>query len=83
MGFDGIVLSEGGGITTIISEKEASTEKEAGQMAAKAGVDVGISMEDSYLGELVSSVKEGLVPMKSIDDAVRHILKLEVQAWSI
>lgn len=77
MGFDGIVLSEGGGITTIITEREASTEKEAGQIAARAGVDVGISMEDSYLGELVSSVKEGLVPMKSIDDAVRHILKLK------
>ncbi len=75
--FDGIVLSEGGGITTIITEREASTEKEAGQMAAKAGVDVGISMEDSYLGDLVSSVKEGRIPMKTIDDAVRHILKLK------
>jgi beta-glucosidase len=77
MGFDGIVLSEGGGVTTIMSEKEASTEKQAGQIAAKAGVDVGISMEDSYLKELVESVKEGSVPMKTIDDAVRHVLKLK------
>jgi beta-glucosidase len=39
MGFEGIVLSEGGGITTIISERQASTEKEAARWP-KAGVDV-------------------------------------------
>ena len=77
MGFDGIVLSEGGGVTTLMTERVAANEKDAGQLAAKAGVDVGISMEDSYLGELVQSVKEGAVPMKVIDDAVRHILKLK------
>ncbi len=74
MGFKGIVLSEGMGITTIIDEHMVATEKEAGQIAAMAGVDVGISMEDAYLGKLVESVKEGKVPVKAIDDAVRNIL---------
>jgi beta-glucosidase len=77
MGFDGIVLSEGGGVTTLMTERVAANEKEAGIWAAKAGVDVGISMEDSYISELVQSAKEGAVPMKDIDNAVRHILKLK------
>ena len=74
LGFKGIVLSEGMGITTLIDEHIVATEKEAGQLAAMAGVDVGISMEDAYLGTLVESVKEGKVAVKSIDDAVRNIL---------
>lgn len=74
LGFKGIVLSEGMGITTIIDEHIVATEKEAGQIAAIAGIDVGISMEDAYLGKLVESVKEGIIPVKAIDDAVRNIL---------
>ncbi|MBK9390878.1 MAG: glycoside hydrolase family 3 C-terminal domain-containing protein [Bacteroidetes bacterium] len=74
LGFKGIVLSEGMGITTLIDEHMVATEKEAGQLAAMAGVDVGISMEDAYLGKLVESVKEGRIPVKAIDDAVRNIL---------
>jgi beta-glucosidase len=74
LGFKGIVLSEGMGITTLIDEHMVATEKEAGQLAAMAGVDVGISMEDAYLGNLVESAKEGKIPVKAIDDAVRNIL---------
>lgn len=74
LGFKGIVLSEGMGISTIMDEHMAATEKEAGQIAARAGIDVGISMEDAYLGKLVESVKEGKIPLASVDDAVRNIL---------
>ena len=74
LGFRGIVLSEGMGISTILDEHMADTQKEAGKIAVKAGVDVGISMENSYQGTLVKSVVEGSVPMKDIDEAVRHIL---------
>jgi len=74
MGFEGIVLSEGRGISTLIDEQIVDTQKEAGQIAVKAGVDVGISMEDAYLGDLVESVQEGLISEEVINDAVRHIL---------
>jgi beta-glucosidase len=63
LGFKGIVLSEGRGISTIIDEHMAKTQKEAGQIAVKAGIDVGISLEDAYLGPLVESVEEGAVSM--------------------
>ncbi|MDD4193486.1 MAG: glycoside hydrolase family 3 N-terminal domain-containing protein, partial [Mangrovibacterium sp.] len=77
LGFEGIVLSEGRGISTILDEHMTKSQKEAGQIAVNAGVDVGISMEDAYLGPLVKSVGEGVVSEKAIDDAVRHILTVK------
>ncbi|BBE16158.1 beta-glucosidase [Aquipluma nitroreducens] len=77
MGFEGVVLSEGDGISTIRGEYMAKTQKKAGQIAVMAGVDVGISLEEAYMGALVKSVEEGEVPMSAIDNAVRHILKLK------
>jgi beta-glucosidase len=79
LGFRGIVLGEGMGISTILDEHMADTQKEAGQIAVRAGVDVGISMENSYLGSLVKNVEEGAVPMKDIDEAVRHILRVKFE----
>ncbi|RPI43783.1 MAG: beta-glucosidase, partial [Bacteroidetes bacterium] len=72
--FKGILLSEGDGISTLRNERVASSHEVLGRMSVMAGVDVGISMEDAYLGALVENVKSGKVPMSAIDDAVRNIL---------
>jgi beta-glucosidase len=72
--FQGLVLSEGGGIGTLVYEGLAPTQKEAGQLAIKAGVDVGISFESGYMQDLIESVREGHVSMALIDRAVRRIL---------
>ncbi len=74
-GFKGLVLSEGGGIGTLVYEGLAATQKEAGQLALKAGVDVGISYESGYMLDMIASVKEGKVPISLIDRAVRRILE--------
>jgi beta-glucosidase len=74
-GFQGLVLSEGGGIGTLVYEGLAPTQKEAGQMAVRAGVDVGISFESGYMHDLIESVKEGRVSMVDIDRAVERILR--------
>ena len=75
LGFDGLVLSEGGGIGTLVYEGLAATQKEAGALALAAGVDVGISFESAYMQDLVASVREGKVPMSLVDRGVRRILK--------
>jgi beta-glucosidase len=75
LGFQGLVLSEGGGIGTLVYEGLAATQKEAGQMAIRAGVDVGISFESGYMHDLIESVKEGRVSMADIDRAVGRILR--------
>lgn len=74
-GFEGLVLCEGGGLTTLVYEGLAENQKEAGILALKAGVDVGISYEDAYLKPLVQSVREGLVSEDLIDRAARRILR--------
>jgi beta-glucosidase len=75
MGFEGLVLGEGGGITTLIYEHVASTQKEAGAMALKAGLDVGISYEDGYLQPMIENVNEGKVNISLVDRAVSRILR--------
>jgi len=75
LGFQGLVLSEGSGIGTLVYEGLAATQKEAGQMAIRAGVDVGISFESGYMNDLIESVKEGRVAMADIDRAVGRILR--------
>ena len=77
LGFQGLVLSEGSGLTTIVYEHLAAGQKEAGALAIKAGVDVGISFEEAYLKPLIDNVNEGKVPVELIDRAVRRILALK------
>jgi len=77
LGFDGLVLSEGGGIGTLVYEGLAPTQKEAGAMALAAGVHVGISFESGYMLDLLDGVRAGKVPMSLVDRSVRRFLKTE------
>jgi len=77
IGFKGIVVSEGGGFSTLQYENIVETQKEAGALALKAGVDVNITYEPAYMGLLVESVEEGRVPMWLVDRAVRRVLDLK------
>lgn len=79
LGFEGIVVSEGGGLGTIVTEKHAAGHKDAGILALKAGVDVGISIEDAYMGSLIENVNEGKIPVELVDRAVRRLLRLKFQ----
>ena len=77
MGFRGVVESEGGGFQTLIDEHIVPTQKEAGILGLKAGVDLNITYEPAYMGPLVESVEEGRVPMALVDRAVRRVLELK------
>ena len=79
MRFDGLVLSEGRGIETLVYEGVARDMKEAGQQALRAGLDVGISYESGFMADLVASVREGAVPEELVDRAVRRILRQKMR----
>ncbi|HYA48068.1 MAG TPA: glycoside hydrolase family 3 C-terminal domain-containing protein, partial [Burkholderiales bacterium] len=79
LGFQGLVLSEGGGIGTLVYEGLAPDQKRAGQLALKAGVDVGISFESGYMLDLVASVREGKTDAALVDRAVRRILLQKIR----
>ena len=74
-GFEGLVLCEGGGLSTLVYEGLAKNQKEAGILALAAGVDVGISYEDAYLKPLGQSVREGWISEDLVDRAVGRILR--------
>jgi beta-glucosidase-like glycosyl hydrolase/peptidoglycan/xylan/chitin deacetylase (PgdA/CDA1 family) len=74
-GFKGLVLSEGGGLSTLSYMRLAANEKETGELAIKAGLDVGISYENGYIKPMLENLKEGKVSMELIDRAVTRILE--------
>ena len=77
IGFKGVVESEGGGFSTLQYEDIVPTQKEAGLLALRAGVDLNITYEPAYMGPLVESVEEGRVPMALVDRALRRVLELK------
>jgi len=77
IGFKGVVESEGGGFGTLLYEHIVATQKEAGLLGLRAGVDLNITYEPAYMGPLVESVEEGRVPMALVDRALRRVLELK------
>jgi beta-glucosidase len=77
LGFEGVVVSEGNGFETLQYEHIVPTQKEAGAIALKTGVDMNITYEPAYMGPLVEAVEEGKVPMALVDRALRRVLNLK------
>lgn len=75
--FKGVVLSEGAGFQTLLTRRLAANQRDAGILALKAGVDVGITYEDAYLLPLIENVREGKIEQELIDRAVRRVLELK------
>jgi beta-glucosidase len=75
LGFQGLVLSEGGGFGTLIYEDIVPTQKAAGALALWAGVDLDITYEPAYMGPLVENVQEGRVPTSLVDRSARRVLR--------
>lgn len=77
LGFQGVVESEGGGFGTLIYEDIVRTQKEAGALGLKAGVDLDITYEPAYMGPLIENVEEGRVTIALVDRALRRVLELK------
>ncbi|MCE5345169.1 MAG: glycoside hydrolase family 3 C-terminal domain-containing protein [Bacteroidales bacterium] len=77
LGFNGLVMCEGGGIGILVYEQIVSTMKEAGALCLKAGVDVSIWHEDGYYNAMRENVQEGKVSIETVDRSVRRILRIK------
>lgn len=73
--FEGLVLSEGNGVNTLVYTGLAETIKQAAALSANAGMDVSISFGQGYFNDMIENVKEGKVSMETIDRSVRHVLE--------
>jgi hypothetical protein len=59
MGFRGVVESEGGGFGTLIYEDIVRTQREAGALGLKAGVDLNITYEPAYMARKNTGARAG------------------------
>lgn len=74
--FKGFVVTDYNSINEMIEHGVVADSKDAAALAANAGVDM--DMQSMAYGDyLVQLVKEGKVPEKMIDDAVRRILAMK------
>jgi beta-glucosidase len=76
LGFQGFVISEGNGFETLLYEGIVPTQKEAGPLGLKAGIDLDNSYV-TYGPALVDNVEEGRVSMALVDRAVRRVLEVK------
>jgi beta-glucosidase len=75
-GFRGFVVSDWGSFGEMIVHGVARDKAEAARLAVTAGSDM--DMESTvYLDALARLVKEGVVPMSALDEAVRRVLRLK------
>ncbi len=78
-GFDGFVFSDLGSIEGIAGTHRAAPDiKHAAAMALQAGVDADLG-GNAYGRSLAQALKEGLVTMQDIDDAVANILRMKFE----
>ncbi|MBN2972955.1 beta-glucosidase BglX [Roseomonas aeriglobus] len=75
-GFKGFVVTDYTSINEMIPHGFSKDEKQAGEQAINAGVDM--DMQGAvYLNHLAKSVAEGRVSLATIDDAVRRVLEMK------
>lgn len=77
-GFDGLVVSDWGAVTEMISHGFCRDREEAALKAVNAGVDMDM-VSGAYSEYLSKLVHEGKVQETVIDEAVKNILRVKVQ----
>ena len=75
-GFEGVIISDWGAIIEIIAHGAAENEKQAAELAIKAGVDIEM-MTTCYTDHLQELIEEGTVDEALLDEAVLRILTLK------
>ncbi len=74
--YDGVLVSDWGSIEQMIPHGVVADLKEAANLSANSGVDMDM-MGYAYIDNLEELIKEGRVSEKTINDAVRNILRLK------
>ncbi len=75
-GFEGFVVTDYTSINEMVFHGVAANDADAGEMAAKAGVDMDMQGAVFY-NSLGKQVESKAIDIKQVDQAVRHILRLK------
>ncbi|MET0755710.1 MAG: glycoside hydrolase family 3 N-terminal domain-containing protein [Pseudoxanthomonas sp.] len=73
-GFDGVLVSDYTGVMELTHHGIAANGAEAATRALQAGVDIDM-VSDMYRKDLPKVVRDGKLPMATVDDAVRRVLR--------
>jgi beta-glucosidase len=77
-GFDGVVVSDWGGVGELVQHGVAVDLRDAAAQAIRAGVDIDLA-SGAYAAHLGELVEGGEVPLEYLDDAVRRILRMKLR----
>jgi beta-glucosidase len=75
-GFDGFVVSDWASVWELINHGVAKDKADAARIALDAGVDMEM-VTTCYQENLANLVRDGAVPVKTVDEAVRRILRIK------
>ena len=73
-GFDGVLVSDYTGVMELMNHGIAADRTEAGRRALEAGVDIDM-VSDIYRKDMPKAVHAGKLPVATVDDAVRRVLR--------
>ena len=77
-GFDGFVMSDGGGIDVLFEDHHAAAgPAEAGVLSIEAGLDYDLGGKGHCFSTLAAEEKAGKVSMASIDRAAANVLRVK------
>ena len=76
-GFEGFVVSDYGSVTGILTHHWVADNREEAKLAREAGLDVELPRVDVYGDALERAVREGLIPIEVVDEAVRRVLRVK------
>ena len=77
-GFDGIVVSDYGSVSGVQNMHfVAATEQDAARKCLAAGLDVELPEVYIYGKPLLEGVQTGAIPMRTLDAAVRNVLRVK------
>ncbi|MFV0469804.1 MAG: beta-glucosidase BglX [Dysgonomonas sp.] len=76
--FDGVVVSDWASISVMVNHGFCEDKKDAAMKSVNAGMDMDM-VSNSFIDNLEQLVKENKVSERTIDDAVRNILRLKIR----
>lgn len=76
LGFEGLTISDWDAVKELVNHGVAADEADAAALALDAGIDMEM-VSRTYVHTLAEAVKAGRIDMKTIDDAVRNVLRVK------
>lgn len=74
--YDGMVVTDWTSVAEMINHGFCANEKDAAEKSVTAGVDMEM-VSETFIKNLKQSVSDRIVPIQTIDNAVRNILRLK------